>query len=111
EFLGRLTEIVPFAPISEAVVLKIFDIQLGHLLKALANQNIHLRISAKARKYLAESGHTPKYGARPLAGVIRSQVRAPLSRMIVSGKIMEGNTAYLDLDRKGNLKWKISNRK
>ena len=89
EFLGRLTEIIPFLPISEAAVMSIFSIQLKPLLTALAKQGITLTVSDEARKQLALEGYTPKYGARPLRGVIRNRLRRPLSRMISPAKSAE----------------------
>ncbi|MEZ5198032.1 MAG: ATP-dependent Clp protease ATP-binding subunit [Bacteroidales bacterium] len=106
EFLGRLTEILPFAPISEAIVVMIFDIQLKSLLKSLETQGISLEIEPKAKEKLAKSGFTPKYGARPIVGVIRNQLRRPLSRMIISGKVKKGSKVKLSLDKKGELVWK-----
>ena len=87
EFLGRLTEIVPFSPITEDNVAKIFKIQLKDLLKALAKQDISLELSDKAIQVLAKKGFTPKYGARPLRGVIRNDLRSPLSKLLISGEI------------------------
>ena len=106
EFLGRLTEILPFAPISEEIVVKIFDIQLKSLLKSLETQGIELEIDPKAKEKLAKSGFTPKYGARPIVGVIRNQLRRPLSRMIISGKVGKGSVVKLTTDKKGELVWK-----
>ena len=106
EFLGRLTEILPFAPISEEIVVKIFDIQLKSLLKSLETQGIELEIDPKAKEKLAKQGFTPKYGARPIVGVIRNQLRRPLSRMIISGKAGKGSTVKLTTDKKGDLVWK-----
>ncbi len=106
EFLGRLTEILPFAPISEEIVIKIFDIQLKSLLKSLETQGIVLEIDPKAKEKLAKAGFTPKYGARPIVGVIRNQLRRPLSRMIISGKISKGSIVKLTIDKKGELVWK-----
>jgi ATP-dependent Clp protease ATP-binding subunit ClpA len=51
------------------------------------------------------SGFTPKYGARPLQGVIRNQIRRPLSRMIISGEIGKGTIIQLDADANGELVW------
>jgi ATP-dependent Clp protease ATP-binding subunit ClpB len=90
EFLGRLTEIVPFAPISEQNVVKIFEIHLKNLLKSLEIQGIQLNIEPEAKEILALSGFTPKYGARPLVGVIRNRLRRPLSKMIIAGDIGRG---------------------
>ena len=107
EFLGRLTEIIPFSPITEENVTKIFKIQLKDLFKALKKQEISLNISDKATVFLALKGFTPKYGARPLRGVIRSDLRSPLSKMIISGKLVNGATITLDLDKNEKLEWKI----
>ncbi len=105
EFLGRLTEIVPFAPITEEIVTMIFNIHLKGLNKLLETQGIELEISDNARNKLAMSGFTPKYGARPVVGVIRNRLRRPLSRMIISGKIKRGTKVKLKTDKKGELVW------
>lgn len=107
EFLARLTEIVPFSPITEKVVLNIFNIQLKSLLKSLERQGISLIISEQAKDFLAKSGFTPKYGARPLAGVIRMQIRRPLSRMIIAGDLKRGNEVLLNISDNNELIWEI----
>jgi ATP-dependent Clp protease ATP-binding subunit ClpB len=96
EFLARLTEIVPFAPISEENVVQIFDIHLRPLQEQLKRQGITLTLSAAAREFLALSGFTPRYGARPIKGVIRQQLRRPISRMIIAGEVGKGSTIALD---------------
>jgi ATP-dependent Clp protease ATP-binding subunit ClpB len=107
EFLARLTEIVPFAPISEQIVLNIFNIQLKSLLDPLDKQGIILNISDRAREFLAKSGFTPKYGARPIKSVIRNQLRRPISKMIISGQVGKGDVINLDIDKSNELKWEI----
>ncbi len=107
EFLGRLTEIIPFAPITKENVSKIFKIQLKDLLKSLSKQDITLNISEEAIDILAMKGFTPKYGARPLRGVIRNELRSPLSRMIITGKVKKGDVIMLNVDKKGDLDWKF----
>lgn len=107
EFLARLTEIVPFAPISEEMAVKIFDIQLKSLTDPLSKQGITLMISPEARKHLALTGFTPKYGARQIKGVIRNQLRRPISRKIVSGELLRGNTISLGIAKNGELKWEV----
>ncbi|HMT28744.1 MAG TPA: ATP-dependent Clp protease ATP-binding subunit [Bacteroidia bacterium] len=107
EFLARLTEIIPFSPITEKIVLNIFNIQLKSLLKSLERQGISLKITDKAKEFLAQSGFTPKYGARPLAGVIRMQIRRPLSRMIISGELKRGNEVLLNINDNNELIWEI----
>lgn len=97
EFLGRLTEIVPFAPITKDNVIKIFNIQLKDLHKALNKQEVTLELTEAAQEYLAYKGFTPKYGARPLRGVIRTDLRGPLSKMLITGKIGKGSKVSLDV--------------
>jgi len=90
EFLGRLTEIIPFSPITEEIVLMIFNIHLKNLLKTLTDLNIKLTISDETKKQLALSEFSPHLGARPVLGIIRNQIRRPLSKMIISGEIKAG---------------------
>jgi len=97
EFLGRLTEIVPFAPITKENVIKIFNIQLKDLHKALNKQEVTLELTEEAQEFLAYKGFTPKYGARPLRGVIRTDLRGPLSKMLITGKIGKGSKVSLDV--------------
>ena len=107
EFLGRLTEIIPFSPITEDNITKIFKIQLKSLYQALEKQEITLNISDDAIEFLAKKGFTPKYGARPLRNVIRNDLRSPLSKKIISGEITKGNTVELSLDESNNLVWSV----
>jgi ATP-dependent Clp protease ATP-binding subunit ClpB len=104
EFLGRLTEVVPFAPVRLETVRGILDIQLKPLYAALDKQGIGLTITDAAKDELAQQGFTPAYGARPLGGVIRTQVRRPLSKMIIGGELKAGSTVTLDVDS-GAFKW------
>lgn len=108
EFLARLTEIVPFSPISEKVVLNIFKIHLKELLDAIEKKGINFEITEEASIYLSNLGFTPKYGARPLKGVIRDKIRRPLSRMIISEKVKKGDKIILSIDSNNNLEWKIN---
>ncbi|MBS1782023.1 MAG: ATP-dependent Clp protease ATP-binding subunit [Bacteroidetes bacterium] len=107
EFLARITEILPFAAISESSIVRIFDIQMRNLHETLLNKGISLNISDKAKQYLATDGFTPKYGARQITGVIRHRIRRPLSKYIVSGAINKGDNVNLEFD--GNdLFWSIN---
>ncbi len=106
EFLARLTEIVPFAPISESSIVRIFDIQMKGLLEALDKQGITFTISEDAKKYLALNGFTPKYGARQISSVIRNQLRRPISKYIISGELKKGNTVNATINNEV-LQWEI----
>lgn len=100
EFLGRLTEIVPFAPISEQTVARIFDIHLKGLLRLLEEQNIKLEISDDTKRQIAMMGFSPQYGARPIIGIIRKELRNPLSKLIIAGKIKPGDTVLANIKNK-----------
>jgi ATP-dependent Clp protease ATP-binding subunit ClpA len=106
EFLGRLTEILPFAPMTTTMVRNILDIQLRGLYTLLEKQGIRLTLTENAKEQLAKMGYAPQYGARPLSGVIRNQLRRPLSRMIISGETSTDSGWTLDVDDAGNLLWK-----
>ena len=107
EFLARLSEIVPFSPISEDILLMIFDIQFNDLRKLLDRQGIAIEISDDARKLLAHKGFTPKYGARQVAGVIRNYLRRPISRLIIKEELSKGKTLKVGLDEANELTWDI----
>ncbi|GGB00748.1 ATP-dependent Clp protease ATP-binding subunit [Puia dinghuensis] len=104
EFLGRLTEIVPFGPMRPEMMEAIFSIQMKGLHQLLAGQGVKLTITPAAAQYIAEIGFSQEYGARPLAGVIRGQVRRPLARMIVSGELLAESNIQLELVD-GRLVW------
>ncbi|MCF2490490.1 ATP-dependent Clp protease ATP-binding subunit [Dyadobacter sp. CY347] len=108
EFLARLTEIVPFAPIAEDNVVKIFDIHLRSLTDLMEKQGITLQLTPEARKHIAMQGFTPRYGVRPLKGVIRNLLRRPISRMIVSGEVEKGSVIELSLNDAGEIQWNTS---
>ena len=107
EFLARLSEIVPFRPISEEMLLLIFDIQLQSLKSALDKQGIELLIGEDTRRMLANKGFTPKYGARQVAGIIRNYLRRPISRLIIGGKAGKGQKLNVSMDENNELLWKI----
>ena len=110
EFLGRLTEICPFAPMTNEMVERILNIQLRGLYSSLEKQGITLQLTDEAKKQLAVMGFAPQYGARPLAGVIRNNLRRPLSRKIISGEAGATGTPALtlDVDAGGNFVWQSS---
>lgn len=96
EFLGRITEIVPFGPITESMAEEIFSIQLKSLIHAFERLNIAFEISDLARKKLALSGFTSQYGARQINGVIRQEIARPISKMIVREQLVAGQKIQVD---------------
>jgi ATP-dependent Clp protease ATP-binding subunit ClpA len=104
EFLGRLTEIIPFSPITKEIVLMIFDIHLKNLHKTLKEMNIKLHIPDETKEQLALSEFSPELGARPILGIIRNQIRRPLSKLIISGKVKNGSVVELQY-KDGEYNW------
>lgn len=105
EFLGRLTEIIPFAPISKENTLKIFEIHLKkELLDLLKTANITVNIPLETKLFLAENGYNAKYGARPIKSIIRSHLRRPLAKKIISGEVIDGDKIKAVIEN-GEVKW------
>ncbi|RKW57640.1 MAG: ATP-dependent Clp protease ATP-binding subunit [Prevotella sp.] len=105
EFLGRLTEIVPFSPITEPVAQEIFTLQFSRLQKQLQDQkNIRVDLAPETVSYLTGKGFSPQYGARPIAGVIRTYLKKTISKLIVSESIKQGDSVIVNY-KEGNLQW------
>jgi ATP-dependent Clp protease ATP-binding subunit ClpB len=105
EFLGRLTEIVPFAPISKENALKIFEVHLKkEFVDLLKNISITVDIPMEVKMHLAENGYNAKYGARPIKSIIRSHLRRPLAKKIISGEVQEGDRMTVSIEN-GEVKW------
>lgn len=108
EFLARLTEILPFSPITEEMIYKIFDIHIRNLVKSLNDQDIQLEIDESAKKYITKVGFNTHYGARPVLGIIRKEIRRPLSKMIIAGDIEPGDKVIMKHDvEKNEMVWEI----
>ncbi|MBP5181912.1 MAG: AAA family ATPase, partial [Lentisphaeria bacterium] len=103
EFLNRVDGIEIFHPLGEKEIMKILEIQLEDLAKRLADQGIKLETEEKAKKFLAEKGYDPEYGARPLKRVLVNEVETPVSRLIVSGELGENMLLTISLGKKGLL--------
>jgi len=100
EFLGRLTEIVPFLPITEKYVSQIFELHLKkELLNLTKKLGFDLVLTDKVKKHLALKGFSPKYGVRPLKSIIRSELKKPLAKMIVSNKVPKSKTIKVTLKK------------
>jgi ATP-dependent Clp protease ATP-binding subunit ClpA len=108
EFLARLTEIVPFSPITPEMINRIFDIHIKNLLKTLREQNIELVIDDTARKYVTSVGFNAHYGARPILGIIRKEIRRPLSKLIIAGTVSPGDTVTMKYnEQEKQIEWDI----
>lgn len=96
EFINRIDEIVFFNPLGKDVMSGIVKIQLKNLEKRLAERRISIEVSDKAIKWLADNGYDSVFGARPLKRLITSAVEDKIADLILSGKIGEGSTVFVD---------------
>jgi ATP-dependent Clp protease ATP-binding subunit ClpB len=98
EFLNRVDEIVVFHALSEQHLKQIVDIQLKGLMKRLAERNIKLELSDAAKEHLVHVGYDPAYGARPLKRTIQKELETRLGKLILEGKVRDGQTVQVDYD-------------
>ncbi|MDR2080235.1 MAG: AAA family ATPase, partial [Treponema sp.] len=110
EFLNRIDETVIFNRLGKAEIEKIVDIQLGFLSARLGERKISLKLSAAAKALLAERGYDPMFGARPLKRTIQSDLENPLAKLVIAGKIKEGDAVAVDASG-GELSFKKSGNK
>jgi len=92
EFLNRLDETIIFDRLSRDNMDGIVTIQMARLLKRLAARKITLDLDDGARKWLADEGYDPVFGARPLKRVIQSALQNPLAEMLLAGDVSDGDT-------------------
>jgi ATP-dependent Clp protease ATP-binding subunit ClpB len=101
EFLNRVDEIILFHRLKREHMGRIVEIQLRRLQELLDERKIKLTLDAKAREWLAEKGYEPAYGARPLKRVIQKAVQDPLSELILSGRIKDGEQVSISAGKGG----------
>ncbi len=103
EFLNRLDEIILFNRLGRADMSGIVDIQLQRLASLLEDRKLSLDLSDAAKRWLAEAGYDPVYGARPLKRTIQRNLQDPLARLILEGTILDGSTITVDANDQGLL--------
>ncbi|MFQ5938714.1 MAG: ATP-dependent Clp protease ATP-binding subunit ClpA [Alphaproteobacteria bacterium] len=97
EFRNRLDAIISFASLSPEVMLRVVDKFIMQLEEQLADRAVTIELSGKARKWLAERGYDPSYGARPLARVIQEHVKKPLAEELLFGRLAKGGTVLVEV--------------
>ena len=96
EFLNRLDDIVMFHPLTREELGGIVDIQVAGVAQRLTDRRITLDVTASAREWLANTGYDPAYGARPLRRLVQTEVGDQLARMLLAGKVHDGDTVLVD---------------
>ena len=101
EFLNRLDEIIVFHELTEEQLRQIVDLLVKDLQQRLAERELGVEITDKAKSWLAKEGYDPVYGARPLRRAIERHVENPLSTKLLRGEFGQGDTIVVDLGHKG----------
>ena len=96
EFVNRIDEIVRFATLTEADLVRITSIQLNRLRSRLEERRLTLEVTPAAEAHLARTGFDPDFGARPLRRVIQREVEDPLALALLEGRYPEGSTVVVD---------------
>ena len=96
EFLNRLDDIVMFHPLTREELGGIVDIQVAGVSQRLTDRRITLDVTDSAREWLANTGYDPAYGARPLRRLVQTEVGDQLARMLLAGKVHDGDTVLVD---------------
>ena len=98
EFRNRLDAIVPFAPLSKEMILRIVDKFLMELESQLLEKNVKITFGDSLRQMLSDKGFDSKMGARPMARLINENVRAALADELLFGRLQHGGNVLLDYD-------------
>lgn len=95
EFLNRLDEQILFNPLTHEDIERIIDIELKDLYERVSQAGFTLKLSKKMKKFVADAGFDPQYGARPLKRAIQRYIEDPLAEKIISGEVKPGETITL----------------
>ncbi len=99
EFRNRLDDIIHFNALTEDIMKKVVDKFMNELKEQLAAKKISVRLSPRARTWLAKNGHDPRFGARPLARLIQTEIKDTLSEEILFGQLVKGGEVFVDLKK------------
>jgi len=106
EFLNRIDDIIIFHSLSKEHLESIVDIQLNYLKNRLKERNYEIDLTKKAKTWIADVGHDPTYGARPLKRSIQRYVENPLALKILEGTFKEGDNILVDIDENGHISFR-----
>ena len=101
EFLNRLDEIVFYKPLTQDNIGRILELQLQDLRKRLAEKQLDITLSDKAKAYIIDNGYDPVYGARPLKRFLQSKVETLAARIIIARDPAPGSVIEVDCDENG----------
>ena len=96
EFLNRLDEIIMFKPLTRDNIGEIVDLIVANLNERLADKDLHLVLTDEAKKFVADNGYDPVYGARPLKRYLQKNVETLVAKIILQGDVNMGDTITVD---------------
>ena len=102
EFINRLDDVIIFDGLDPQELVAIVDIQLAQLQKRLAQRRLILEVSLTAKKWLAERGFDPLYGARPLRRLIQQAIGDQLAKMLLAGEVHDGDVVPVNVGPDGD---------
>ena len=102
EFLNRIDDVVLFNPLEKSHILNIIDIELKKLYDRIDDLGYSLKLSKKAKEFVADKGFDPQFGARPLNRAIQKYIEDPLAEEIINGAVNEGAVVKMDVNKDGD---------
>ena len=99
EFRNRLDGIISFNALSVEIMELIVDKFVREVNEQLSGKKVEISLTTQARRWMAENGHDPQYGARPLARLIQSEIKDPLADEILFGKLEKGGKVEVDVKK------------
>jgi len=96
EFLNRIDEIIMFSPLKLEQMYQIVDLQMKEVSDRLKEHGLDVVLTEAARKWLAEVGYDPAFGARPLRRALQKHIESPLSISVLSGQFQRGDRVIVD---------------
>ena len=102
EFLNRIDDIIIFNSLDKEDINKIIDIEMKDILKRIMEIGYSVKISAKAKDFIAEKGYDNHFGARPLKRAIQKYFEDPLAEEIITSNFAEGDNIKVDLNKDGD---------
>lgn len=104
EFLNRLDEVITFHRLDRNHLEKILALEISDLEARLSDKHLHLKVTPSAVTALVDLSFDPQFGARPLKRTLQSYVQNPLAKLLLAGKVQEGETVTLSSDGAGGLR-------
>ncbi|MBN1552846.1 ATP-dependent chaperone ClpB [bacterium] len=98
EFLNRVDDIIIFKPLTLEEIEKIVDLLMENIRSRLEQKSISMELTESARKFIAEAGYDPVFGARPLKRYIQRELETRIGRALIEGSLVEGGNIFINVE-------------